>query len=60
MNAWEISLKIISLMGDIDTLVDQKSKECRPDVDMLLSRQIDDKELEMFELKNKLKNINIL
>ena len=54
-SAYDLTLKIISIMGDIDSLLDEKSKTYDISDRERLDKEIDRKEAELFDLKNILK-----
>ncbi|MBP3914744.1 MULTISPECIES: hypothetical protein [unclassified Clostridium] len=59
-NAWEYALEIISLATDIDNLNLKLSKTNNITERNKLSSKIDSLELRLFEVKDKLKKVNIL
>ena len=59
-NAWEYALDIISLATDIDNLNLKLSKTNNITERNKLSSKIDSLELRLFEVKDKLKKVNIL
>ena len=46
-------------VGDIDTLLDEKSKALTIEEKERIDKEIDRKEVELFDLKNKLKSIEV-
>lgn len=59
-NAWEYALEIISLATDIDNLNLKLSKTNNITERNKISSKIDSLELRLFEVKDKLKKVNIL
>lgn len=59
-NAWEYALEIISLATDIDNLNTKLSQTNNIIEREKLSSKIDSLELRLFEVKDKLKKVNIL
>lgn len=59
-NAWEYTLEILSLMGDIDYYNDLLNKNLTPREREVYSKKIDSLECKFFSLKEKLKNTYIL
>ena len=57
--AYELALKFRITMGDIDTLLDEKSKALTIEEKERMDKEIDRKEVELFDLKNKLKSIEV-
>lgn len=58
--AYDLFKKLLEVMADIDRHLDEKSKVRKPETLEALDKKIDDLELEMYELRNKLKNIKII
>lgn len=58
-NAWEYTLEIISIAGDIDNLNDSLSKIDDVSERMILSSKVDALESKLFEIRDKLKSIKI-
>ena len=58
-SAYDLTLKIISIMGDIDSLLDEKSKTYDISDRERLDKEIDRKEAELFDLKNILKKVEL-
>lgn len=58
-SAYDLTLKIISIMGDIDSLLDEKSKTSNISDRERLDKEIDRKEVELFDLKNILKKLEL-
>ena len=58
-SAYDLTLKIISIMGDIDSLLDEKSKTSNIADRERLDKEIDRKEVELFDLKNILKKVEL-
>ena len=56
---YDLVLKFITTMGDIDNLLDKKSKAANIAEKERIDKEIDRKELELFELKNKLKSMEV-
>lgn len=59
-SAWDYTLEILSLMGDIDYYNDLLSKNLNPKEREIYSRKIDSLESTLFTMKEKLKNTFIL
>ena len=59
-SAWEYALEIISIATDIDELNTKLSKTDKISERKILSSKIDSLENKLFEIKDKLKSINIL
>ena len=59
-SAWEYTLEIISLATDIDTLNSKLSKTNNTSERELLSSKIDTLESRLFEVKDKLKKVDII
>ena len=59
-SAWEYALEIISISTDIDELNTKLSKTDKISEREILSSKIDSLENKLFEIKDKLKSINIL
>lgn len=57
--AYDLAIKFVITMGDIDTLLDEKSKAENIAEMERIDKKIDRKEIELFELKNKLKSIEV-
>ena len=57
--AYYLALKFVITMGDIDTLLDEKSKALTIEEKERMDKEIDRKEVELFDLKNKLKSIEV-
>ena len=57
--AYDLALKFVITMGDIDTLLDEKSKALTNGEKERIDKEIDRKEVELFELKNILKSIEV-
>ena len=57
---WEYALEIISIATDIDELNTKLSKTDKISEREILSSKIDSLENKLFEIKDKLKSINIL
>lgn len=58
-NAWEYTLLILEILTDIDNANEDLSKTSNKEKRKVLSDKIDALESNLFELKNKLKNIDI-
>ena len=58
-NIYDLTLKIIPIMGDIDSLLDEKSKTYDISDRERLDKEIDRKEAELFDLKNILKKVEL-
>ncbi|MDZ5252542.1 hypothetical protein [Clostridium sp. LIBA-8841] len=59
-SAWDYTLEILSLMGDIDYYNDLLSKNLNPKDREIYSRKVDALESNLFTMKEKLKNTFIL
>lgn len=57
--AYDLALKFVITMGDIDTLLDEKSKALTIEEKERIDKEIDRREVELFDLKNKLKSIEV-
>lgn len=57
--AYDLAIKFVITMGDIDTLLDEKSKAENISEKERIDKEIDRKEVELFELKNILKSIEV-
>ena len=57
--AYDLALKFVITMGDIDTLLNEKSKALTSGEKERIDKEIDRREVELFELKNKLKSIEV-
>lgn len=57
--AYDLALKFVITMGDIDILLDEKSKALTIEEKERMDKEIDRKEVELFDLKNKLKSIEV-
>ena len=57
--AYDLALKFVITMGDIDTLLAEKSKALTIEEKERMDKEIDRKEVELFDLKNKLKSIEV-
>lgn len=57
--AYDLAIKFVITMGDIDTLLDEKSKAANIEEKERIDKEIDRKEVELFDLKNKLKSIEV-
>ncbi|XZL26880.1 hypothetical protein ACSXAG_08385 [Clostridium perfringens] len=58
-SAWDYTLEILSLMGDIDYYNDLLSKNLNKKDREVYSKKVDSLESKFFSLKEKLKNISI-
>ena len=58
-SAWDYTLEILSLMGDIDYYNDLLSKNLNKKEREVYSKKVDTLESKFFSLKEKLKNISI-
>ncbi|MPQ43124.1 hypothetical protein, partial [Clostridium tarantellae] len=59
-NAWDYTLEVIALMGDIDYANEMLSKTTNIKERKIISDRIDTLEGKFFDLKNKLKSIELL
>ncbi|EGT3616658.1 hypothetical protein FHH43_10495 [Clostridium perfringens] len=59
-SAWDYTLDILSLMGDIDYYNDLLSKNLNAKDREIYSKKVDALESKFFDMKKKLKNISIL
>ena len=57
--AYDLAIKFVITMGDIDALLDEKSKADTISEKERIDKEIDRKEVELFELKNILKSIEV-
>ena len=57
--AWNLSLELLSVLKEIDDLLEQKSKENNINKQNILDKRIDVLETKMFEIKNILKNMEV-
>ena len=57
--AWKLSLELLSILKEIDDLLEQKSKENNINKQYVLDKRIDVVESKMFEIKNILKNMEV-
>lgn len=57
--AYDLFRKLLEVMADIDRTLDSKSNASSAESIKLLDKKIDLLESEMFELRNKLKNIKL-
>ncbi|WP_026886525.1 hypothetical protein [Clostridium beijerinckii] len=57
--AYDLFKKLLVIMVDIDRNLDEKSKASDSKRIEILDKKIDSLELEMFDLKNKLKSIKL-
>lgn len=57
--AWNLSLELLSILKEIDDLLEQKSKENNINKQNVLDKRIDVLETKMFEIKNILKNMEV-
>ena len=58
MNCYDLSLEFLRTVKGIDDLLDKKAKASAKE-DQQLDREIDALEARMFEVKNKLKSIEV-
>ncbi|MBI5997010.1 hypothetical protein [Clostridium perfringens] len=58
-SAWDYTLELLSLMGDIDYYNDLLSKNLNKKDREVYSKKVDSLESKFFSLKEKLKNISI-
>lgn len=59
MNAYDLTREFIEVLGDIDALIEKKSKSKSISDDTLYDEKITVLENKMFEIKNKLKSTEI-
>lgn len=57
--AWNLSLELLSVLKEIDDLLEQKIKEDNINKQNVLDKRIDVLETKMFEIKNVLKNMEV-
>ena len=57
--AWNLSLELLSVLKEIDDLLEQKSKEDNINKQNILDKRIDILETKMFDIKNVLKNMEV-
>ncbi|PWX09157.1 hypothetical protein CYK67_03135 [Clostridium perfringens] len=58
-SAWDYTLELLSLMGDIDYYNDLLSKNLNKNDREVYSKKVDSLESKLFSLKEKLKNTSI-
>ncbi|MBP3915678.1 hypothetical protein [Clostridium sp.] len=58
-NCYDLTIKYIQILSEIDRAVARKSKAVSVDEHNFLDREIDSLECQMFEIKNLLKSKNI-
>lgn len=58
--AWEYTLLILEILTDIDTANEALSKTSNPQKRKILSDKIDSLESTLFEMKDKLKDIDVI
>lgn len=59
MNCYELTLKYIRVLGDIDRAIDKKSRAKTPKEDELLDKEITRLELNMMDIKHQLRNTEV-
>lgn len=59
-SAWNYTLELISLMGDIDYYNDLLNKNLNPKERDIYSKKVDILEIKFFEIKEKLKNTTMI
>lgn len=59
-NAWDCTLELLVLMGNIDHTNELLSKTDNLTIRKILSDKIDAYETQLFELKNKLKKVTVI
>lgn len=57
--AWNLTLELIGVLSDIDNLVEVKGKESDINKEAILDKKIDILENRMFDIKNKLKSVEV-
>ncbi|WP_242966200.1 hypothetical protein [Clostridium chromiireducens] len=57
--AYDLFKKLLGVMADIDRYLDEKSKVTDSRTIQMLDQKIDSLETEMYEIRNKLKSIEI-
>ncbi|MDR3593609.1 hypothetical protein [Clostridium sp.] len=57
--AYDLFKRLLEVMADIDRNIDSKSKTSNIETQKMLDKKLDILETEMFEIRNKLKNINL-
>lgn len=57
-NAYELTLKFIETLGDIDSLLDKRSKDSKTKA-KIYDDEIDRKECQMLEIKHKLQDLKL-
>ena len=57
--AWNLSLELLSVLKEIDDILEQKSKEDNIKKQNILDKRIDILETKMFDIKNVLKNMEV-
>ena len=58
-NAYDLARELITVLTDIDTSLDKKSKTKNVSEQTRLDKEIDSLEIKMLEIKNQLKSIEI-
>lgn len=58
-NAYDLTLEFVSVIGDIDTLLNKKMKANNIDEIERFDKEIDSKEARLFEIKNMLKRMEM-
>lgn len=59
-NAYDLARELIIIMTDIDSTLDKKSKTKNVSDQTRLDKEIDNLEIKMLEIKNQLKNIEVM
>jgi hypothetical protein len=57
--AYDLFKRLLEVMADIDRNIDSKSKTSNIETQKMLDKKLDILETEMFEIRNKLKSINL-
>lgn len=58
-NAYDLARELITVLADIDRILDKKSKTKNVSEQTRLDKEIDNLEIKMLEIKNQLKNIEV-
>lgn len=58
-NAYDLARELITVLTDIDTSLDKKSKTKNVSEQTRLDKEIDTLEIKMLEIKNQLKSVEI-
>jgi hypothetical protein len=58
-NAYDLARELITVLADIDSTLDKKSKTKNVSEQTRLDKEIDNLEIKMLEIKNQLKKIEV-